>query len=243
MGGVKKEYCLLEGPGETVLAQAARAFIVFPCISVIAITVPDSGEEAARRALPSELLEMGSPKIIFVPGGATRRASVHNALSALAEFNPAYALVHDGGRPWVSRSLIERVIEGVKRHGAVIPVLPLTETPKETDAPLDAGWVACSDASGGGGCGCGAGEGSLAGNAAVFVTRHLRRVCVGAAQTPQAFSFRELLAAHEKAALRESRDGYEYTDDAEVWGEFCGRVAVVPGASENRKITFPQDLR
>jgi 2-C-methyl-D-erythritol 4-phosphate cytidylyltransferase/2-C-methyl-D-erythritol 2,4-cyclodiphosphate synthase len=49
-----------------------------------------------------------------------------------------------------------------------------------------------------------------------------------------------MLDAHEKAAENEFQ---EYTDDAEVWGEFAGRVALVAGDPENRKVTFPGDLR
>jgi 2-C-methyl-D-erythritol 4-phosphate cytidylyltransferase/2-C-methyl-D-erythritol 4-phosphate cytidylyltransferase/2-C-methyl-D-erythritol 2,4-cyclodiphosphate synthase len=62
------------------------------------------------------------------------------------------------------------------------------------------------------------------------------------AQTPQGFAFPEILRAHEMAAEREVREHYEYTDDAEVWGEFIGPVAVVEGSPRNKKITFPEDL-
>jgi 2-C-methyl-D-erythritol 4-phosphate cytidylyltransferase len=66
---------------------------------------------------------------------------------------------------------------------------------------------------------------------------------VGTAQTPQGFAFRELLHAHALAAERELRDHHEYTDDAEIWGEFVGPVAVVEGSPRNKKITFPEDLQ
>jgi 2-C-methyl-D-erythritol 4-phosphate cytidylyltransferase/2-C-methyl-D-erythritol 2,4-cyclodiphosphate synthase len=74
-----------------------------------------------------------------------------------------------------------------------------------------------------------------------FITRHLRRADLYTAQTPQGFRFRSILDAHEKAV--ETTLPAEYTDDAEVWGEFAGRVALVAGDPENRKITFPEDLR
>jgi 2-C-methyl-D-erythritol 4-phosphate cytidylyltransferase len=77
--------------------------------------------------------------------------------------------------------------------------------------------------------------------APVFVKRQLRRSHIGTAQTPQGFAFPEILSAHEQASQKERAE--EYTDDAEVWGEFCGPVAVVPGSPENRKITFPEDLK
>jgi 2-C-methyl-D-erythritol 4-phosphate cytidylyltransferase/2-C-methyl-D-erythritol 4-phosphate cytidylyltransferase/2-C-methyl-D-erythritol 2,4-cyclodiphosphate synthase len=111
----------------------------------------------------------------------------------------------------VDGDLIERIIDAVLQHGAVIPLVPLTETPKETD---------------------GAG----------FITRHLVRARVGTAQTPQAFAYPAILRAHEQAALREEKDGRNYTDDAEVWDEFQGPVALIPGSLANRKITFPEDL-
>ena len=209
-----------------MLGAAVSSFAETGEIETIVIVVPpdsENGENAAKAALPSDLLEgKNSPAIHFVPGGKTRRASVFNALSFLKTLRPApaFVLIHDGARPWVSSSLIKRIIDEVKKHCAVIPLMPVTETPKETDAPFD-------DAGGG---------------APVFIKRHLRRALVGAAQTPQAFAFPEILAAHEKAAVQENSTGFEFTDDAEVWASFCGPVAAIPGEPENRKITFPEDL-
>jgi 2-C-methyl-D-erythritol 4-phosphate cytidylyltransferase len=230
MGGQKKEYCPLpENESVTVLGAAVSVFAAVSCIGFIVIAVPpdaQNGEAAARKALPAALLAQEKPRILFVPGGKTRRASVHHALSLLAPYRPCYVLIHDGGRPWLSPDLVMRIIDGVKKYRAVIPLLPLTETPKETDAFIP---------------GFGA-EGRVPGEP-VFIKRHLRRAFTGAAQTPQAFAFPEILSAHEKAAEAEGRGDAEFTDDAEVWGAFCGPVAVVPGSPENRKITFPGDLR
>jgi 2-C-methyl-D-erythritol 4-phosphate cytidylyltransferase len=236
MGGLKKEYHPLgpacrdrEGKPLTVLGAAVSAFAAFPSIKIIVITVPPdagTGERAARASLPGELRAgepgfpalPGSPEIIFVPGGGSRRASVHHALSRLEAREPGYVLIHDGARPWVSPDLIRRTMAAVVRCGAVVPLLPVIETPKEIDRFPERG------------------------EKPGFISRHLRRSGVGTAQTPQGFRFPEILRAHEKAAERECREGYEYTDDGEVWGEFSGRVAVIPGEEENRKITFPGDL-
>jgi 2-C-methyl-D-erythritol 4-phosphate cytidylyltransferase len=238
MGGVKKEYCPLPGTDNTVLTGAVTAFTAFPCITTIVITVPEARE--ARDALPPGLLEAERPKIIFVPGGETRRASVHNALSALRQYRPCYVLIHDGSRPWISRDLVLRVMEAARQHQAVIPLLPLTETPKETNALFAPTQSALSGAAG-----TSASVMGYAGPdaAPVYIKRHLRRAFIGTAQTPQAFAFPEILTAHEKAAQKELEEAREYTDDAEVWGEFIGPVAVIPGAPENRKITFPNDLK
>ena len=231
MGGKKKEYRVLPSPTDkplTVLAAAVSTFCACREIGPVVITVPpdeENGEAAA--CLPPELyrqkLPGGQPRISFVPGGPSRRSSVHNALLFLKSCNPSYVLIHDGARPWIKQELIEKVITAAKKHRAAIPALPLVETPKELSRENHA-----------------SGEAS-------FIKRHLKREELCAAQTPQGFAFAEILAANEKAREKEetaSRAGekVEYTDDAEVWGEFEGRVAVIPGDPANRKITFPEDL-
>jgi 2-C-methyl-D-erythritol 4-phosphate cytidylyltransferase len=81
-------------------------------------------------------------------------------------------LIHDGGRPWVSAALINAVINTTAVFGATVPVLPLTETPKELDLRTKP----------------------------AFICRHLRRSIVVSAQTPQGFLFPDILLAHRKAA-------------------------------------------
>jgi 2-C-methyl-D-erythritol 4-phosphate cytidylyltransferase len=236
LGGLKKEYRpsgLFDDEGNplTVLGAAASAFAAVSRISLIVITLPadtvtGNAPQAvaaaidipftreARSSLPAGLLESG--RLFFVPGGESRRASVFNALMFLETHKPGYVLIHDGARPWVDADLIERTIDAAVNYQAVVPLLPLTETPKELD---DSG----------------------------FVKRHLRRAQIGAAQTPQGFAYPGILAAHEAAArrvaaFREAGEVPDYTDDAEIWGEFQGNVAVIPGSPANRKITFPEDL-
>jgi len=230
-GGVKKEYRPLpdNAAGLTVLGATVRAFAVLPEISLIVIAVPDNpvtGEAAARKAIPPALLNGKGPPVHFVKGGKTRRGSVFNALSILPEkflgkLNArSYVLIHDGARPWVNPYFIRRIIAEVKKHPAVVPLLPLAETPKETTLSLDGGF----------------------GKSPVYVKNHLRRAFVGISQTPQAFAFPEILDLHKLAAEHEKVTGVEFTDDAEIWGTFHGSVAAIPGDPKNRKVTFPGDL-
>ena len=227
-GNLKKEYRLsssaygsgdtakdMDGTPLTVLGMAVKAFLECARVGRIVISVPpsgDTGEAAARAALPRRFFDPPfESRILFAPGGASRRASVHGALALLAPDAPAQVLIHDGARPWVDRELIDRTIDAVLVHRAVVPVQPLVETPKEIDR-----------------------EGRI--------VRHLRRSSVVAAQTPQGFSFPDILRAHEKAEEKEIREGIEYTDDAEVWAAFVGMVFTVPGSPGNKKITFPEDI-
>jgi 2-C-methyl-D-erythritol 4-phosphate cytidylyltransferase len=71
-----------------------------------------------------------------------------------------------------------------------------------------------------------------------IILRHLRRHALRFAQTPQGFSFGKILTAHEKARAR----GVGCVDDGEVYDQFAGPVAWVPGDPANRKITYPHDL-
>jgi 2-C-methyl-D-erythritol 4-phosphate cytidylyltransferase len=239
MGGRKKEYLPLPGAFDadgaplSVLAASVSVFAAFPEIDPLVIAVPPDGEGEyeARASLPRRFFDpRRRPSVVFVPGGKTRRASVHHALSLLAAWGPRYVLIHDGGRPWADAALIRRVMAAVIRYGAAVPVLPLVETPKLIEP-----------AAGGAGEAGGHADG-YAGDAMPMVIRHLRRASVVTAQTPQGFAFPGILQAHEAAAERELAEGREYTDDAEIWGEFRGPVAAVPGSAENRKITFPEDL-
>ncbi len=147
MGGIKKEYRFLnqvddEGNPLSVLGACVRNFSAVKSITYIVITVPDdflNGENAARKVIPQYLLNNPSgPRIFFVSGSSTRQYSVYNALQFLEPFHPDYVLIHDGARPWADAELIGRVIEGMTRHKAALPVMPLVETPKEID---EAGFV------------------------------------------------------------------------------------------------------
>ncbi|MCL2042778.1 MAG: 2-C-methyl-D-erythritol 4-phosphate cytidylyltransferase [Treponema sp.] len=224
MEGSKKEYRPLPGSTEglTVLGAAVSAFASIPEITSIVITVPEDaplGDAEARNALPPKLLEEKGTLIQFVSGGKTRQDSVYNALLSLAASSVNFVLIHDGARPWVSISIINQIIDAVQKHHAAIPLLPLVETPKETDAPLDTFMNSANTGS-------------------VFIKHHLRRSVTGTAQTPQGFAFPEILAAHRQAASQ----NISFTDDAEIWASFYGPVAVIPGEPENRKITFAEDL-
>ena len=210
--GGKKEFQELS-PGVTVLGAAVSAFLKTQLVEIIIIVITEGTEAQTRAALPLEFLELLNSKIFLVNGGKTRRASVFNALSFLEKFNPCYVLIHDGARPRVNPSLIADVIKAVQKYNAVIPVLPFLDTPKEYNVPLNE-------------------------KEDVFITRHLKRVNTGAAQAPQGFKFCDIFSAHKKAAETDE----EFTDDAEIYGRFCGKVAVIPGLPENKKITFPEDL-
>lgn len=144
------------------------------------------------------------------PGGATRQDSVRLGLEALEEAGfGGTVLVHDAARPFLSRELIAAAIVAVGQD-AVAAIPVLPVT--DTIKRIDT-------------------EGRIA-----ETPPRDRLVSV---QTPQAFRFAALLAAH-RAALAAGRDGF--TDDAALM-EWAGHpVATFPGEPANMKLTHPEDF-
>ena len=73
------------------------------------------------------------------------------------------------------------------------------------------------------------------------VVATLARETLVAVQTPQAFRAAALRAAHA-ASLGATDPSAAATDDASMVEAGGGRVVVVPGEADNRKITYPADL-
>lgn len=117
--------------GEPVLLKSLRTFVqTLPGASIF-ITLP---EEYLRTG--NNLLRDGLPAGVFrlchtVAGGATRQESVRHGLEALLDIDPAYVLIHDAARPWVTGAQIETCLSCAVTHGAAAPVIPLRDTVKE----------------------------------------------------------------------------------------------------------------
>lgn len=66
---------------------------------------------------------------IVTKGGAQREDSVRRGLEVVPP-GVKHVLIHDAARPLVNPGLIQRVLEGATRWGAVIPVIPVKDTLK-----------------------------------------------------------------------------------------------------------------
>lgn len=121
--GQKKQFITLGGI--PLLLKTAQCFADNPAIDRIIVVVPVE-DVASSTAL---LAKISTPYCV-VAGGSTRAASVLNGLRETA--NSGIVLIHDGVRPFVGPDLIHRVIAGLAGCDAVVPVLPVTDTLKET---------------------------------------------------------------------------------------------------------------
>src|SRR6202163_988826 len=110
--------------GQSVIFRAMEPFCRHPQVAgVQPVLNPDDGaifNEAVRE------LKHEPP----TNGGATRQASVHAGLEALAGQKPEVVLIHDAARPFVSAALISRAIEAAGPPGAAIPAIPVADTIK-----------------------------------------------------------------------------------------------------------------
>ena len=113
MGGVQpKQWRTLAG--RSVLEHSLAAFAGMQRVLVIH---PDDRAQALALTADAMLLD----------GGATRDASVRNALEALADSGVTRVLIHDGARPLVSADLIARVLAALDHHPAAAPALSVTD--------------------------------------------------------------------------------------------------------------------
>jgi 2-C-methyl-D-erythritol 4-phosphate cytidylyltransferase/2-C-methyl-D-erythritol 2,4-cyclodiphosphate synthase len=150
-------------------------------------------------------LLQGLPVLPAVPGGATRQDSVRAGLDALAVREPPPTTV-----------LV---------HDAARPVVPRGTIPRLLAALAKApGAIPAQPVAD-----------TLKRGESGLILATLPRAGLFRAQTPQAFRFPVLLAAHHAASA-------EATDDAQLLEAAGDAVALVEGSETNVKITFPEDL-
>lgn len=73
----------------------------------------------------------------LVAGGPERFHSVKNALNSINDFNPeTIVAIHDGVRPFVSKSIIENGFMVASRKGSAVPVTPVYDSLREVSGAL-----------------------------------------------------------------------------------------------------------
>jgi 2-C-methyl-D-erythritol 4-phosphate cytidylyltransferase/2-C-methyl-D-erythritol 2,4-cyclodiphosphate synthase len=116
-GGMPKQYRMLAG--RPVLAWSVAAFAEDPRCTQIIIAAPPGGVDEARRHLGA-----AADPCRFVEGGATRTASVANAVEAATQET---VLIHDAARPLVSRAILDGLLAALDSHDGAAPVLPVVD--------------------------------------------------------------------------------------------------------------------
>lgn len=124
--------------GRSVLSRTLDALTDSGCIDELVLVLSEDDFNAYEELTARE----GRNPLVarVVKGGSTRQVSAHNGLRALSE-DVNIALVHDAARPFVSREMIDAVLDGVIQFGAAVISTPVSDTVKEANAQ---GFAVCT---------------------------------------------------------------------------------------------------
>ena len=123
--GEKKQLKLLND--RPLIFHTIQPFIKSELINEIIVVFPKDDVNQMARELKSTLT---SKKIKVVPGGETRQQSVNNGLIS-SDKESELICIHDGVRPFVTLTLIEKVIKASVGHDGAILAVPSSDTIKK----------------------------------------------------------------------------------------------------------------
>jgi 2-C-methyl-D-erythritol 4-phosphate cytidylyltransferase len=167
--GKSKQFSELAGT--PILVHTLRKFVDSPAVSEIWVALRKSEIEEFRARLENEYKDVLKKTVQLVEGGEHRQQSVGHALTAITALPDDIVLVHDAVRPFVTREIIEDVIQAAKKYGAAIAGMPAVDTVKQVDRTS---------------------EGAV-------ITTTVPRERVVMAQTPQGFRYDVLKGAFDEA--------------------------------------------
>ena len=122
--GQPKQFVFLKG--KPVLEWTLERFQGHPGVGRIVLVLPDENDRKHYEARYDKIASV-------VRGGERRQDSVWQGFRLLDPARTGMVLIHDGARPLVGAGLISRVIAETERAGAVVPVIPVVDTLKETE--------------------------------------------------------------------------------------------------------------
>lgn len=121
--------------GEPMLARTIGAFARHPRIDEVLVVIHPEDASLYAGAAARFAGSLRQP----VSGGERRQDSVRAGLEALVAEAPDRVLIHDAARPFVGADLIDRVLDALESHAAVLPALPITDSLKRAHDGLVTG--------------------------------------------------------------------------------------------------------
>jgi 2-C-methyl-D-erythritol 4-phosphate cytidylyltransferase len=158
--------------GTPILIHTLRKFAAVDAVSEIWIALRESEIAGFRARLEAEAKDVLKKKVELVIGGEHRQQSVENALNAVAAAADDIVLVHDAVRPFVTREIIQEVIDAAEKCGAAIAGMPAVDTVKQVERTA---------------------EGAL-------IKATIPRAGIVMAQTPQGFRYSVIKKAFDEAS-------------------------------------------
>jgi 2-C-methyl-D-erythritol 4-phosphate cytidylyltransferase len=121
----RKQFMLLNG--SPILIHTIRKFVSSPLVTEIVVALRGDDMDWARELFKGQGL---GASVRSVEGGESRQQSVENALASIKDDIDLVA-VHDAVRPFVSRDVIEKVIQEAHQTGAAIVGIVPVDTVKQ----------------------------------------------------------------------------------------------------------------
>ncbi|MDC7127098.1 MAG: IspD/TarI family cytidylyltransferase [Spirochaetales bacterium] len=210
--GIKKEFRLLNN--KPVIVSVIETFLDSGLFDYGLITFKSGTEDELRsllQALDKKIAKLKKP-LIFCEGGTERQHSVRLGLQKLSTDIPE---LNNNGIVLI--------------HDGARPWLTKELIRNVSEGVINHG--ACAPA-------IPSVDAMKELNENGIISRHLNRATTIGIQTPQGFTFKEILEAHNKAET----DNVKYIDDTEIFSTYSGHVYTVPGDIKNKKITYNEDL-
>lgn len=118
--GLKYNKMFYKLDGQTVYEKTMHIFLSDErCKQVVVVTKEQEQKDFASL--------IHDERILFTLGGQERQDSVYEGLKEVSE---DYVLIHDGARPYLSRAVIDRILEGLEVHDAILPMVKCKDTIK-----------------------------------------------------------------------------------------------------------------
>lgn len=125
---VPKQFLPIDG--KPVLMRTLERFHEYDEALRMILVLPHEQQDYWHRLCEEHRFSIGHT---LVDGGDTRFASSRNGLRAIPDDAEGVVGIHDGVRPFVSVEVIRKCYDTARRRGAVIPVLPVTDTLRRID--------------------------------------------------------------------------------------------------------------
>lgn len=133
-GNTKKEFINFEG--HSILYHSLRPFFETEGLSCVAVTYKKGTQEVVIKALEELYIQKNIP-IFLVEGGKSRQESVFNALCELKkhkeEIKFDFVSIHDGARPFVTKSIIENCLGYARIFGGAVPSVAVRDSLAKVD--------------------------------------------------------------------------------------------------------------
>jgi 2-C-methyl-D-erythritol 4-phosphate cytidylyltransferase len=114
--------------GRPLILHTVARFAAAQTIGSIVVVVAQRDLERCEAMVGADL-KSGALKWMIQAGGASRQESVRKGLQTVA-LECDIVVIHDGARPFVSSSLIDRCVNEAQTKGAVVVGLPARDTIK-----------------------------------------------------------------------------------------------------------------